>query len=123
MRIEEGPASAVTGVEPAPFFATLRPNGDRSVGVELGGGCDAATLDRVKAAMQGAVAARPTEVVVDLSDVSFVDSLTLGQLVAAAKKIRGYGGSFSVAGARAIEVRRSLELTGLETYFAPPGRT
>ena len=108
------------GQEPRPFYAEQHAVGDRVV-LRIGGECDAATLERLSAALDAAIEQQPQEVVVDLADATFLDSLTLGSLTAAAKRVRADGGSFRVIRAVATEVRRAFELTHLDTYLlAPP---
>src|SRR5215212_8494005 len=63
----------------------------------------------------------PDELIVDLSQTTFVDSLTLGSLTAAAKRLRTNGGRFRVVGATAPEVRRALQITGLDGYLKANG--
>lgn len=101
--------------EPRPFFAEQRSIGDRVV-VRIGGECDAATLDRLNGTLDAAVDQRPQDVLVDLAEATFIDSLTLGSLTAAAKRVRASGGSFRVRGV-AGEVRRAFEITGLDKYL------
>src|SRR5919197_4890908 len=106
--------------EPRPVFAEQR-SIDDCVVVRIGGECDAATLDRLNETLEAAIEQQPQEVVVDLADATFLDSLTLGSLTAAAKRVRADGGSFRVIRAVATEVRRAFELTHLDTYLlAPP---
>ena len=102
--------------EPLPFFVRWRLAGAEA-SIELGGECDASSLDRLNAAFEEVIAASPRRVIVDLTDVTFVDSLTLGALTAAAKRVRGAGGSFEVTGVTATEVRRVFEITGLDRYL------
>jgi hypothetical protein len=64
---------------------------------------------------------QPHDVIVDLGRVTFVDSLTLGSLTAAAKRVRLRGGSFRVVRAVVPEVRRAFQVTGLDTYLLSPG--
>lgn len=56
------------------------------------------------------------KVVLDLSNVVFVDSLSLGTLVKAAGDLTRKGGKFMVAGAQE-SVRRTLALTRLNKLF------
>lgn len=102
--------------EPLPFFVRWRFAGAEA-SIELGGECDASSLDRLNAAFEEVLAAGSRRVVVDLTDVTFVDSLTLGAFTAAAKRVRGAGGSFVISGVTATEVRRVFEITGLDTYL------
>jgi anti-anti-sigma factor len=101
--------------EPERFFARRRVSDGRVV-VELGAECDTSTLAELNELLREVVAAQPREVVVDLARASFVDSLTLGSLSAAAKRVRTRGGALRVVRAVAPEVRRAFEITGLDTY-------
>lgn len=60
-----------------------------------------------------------TQVVVDLSDVTFLDSTGLGVLVAALKRVResDTGGDLRLVVTRP-QVTKVLEVTGLSTVFA-----
>lgn len=61
------------------------------------------------------------DVVVDLSDVDFVDARTLGVLVAASQRLAAGGCPLSIVGT-SREVRRVFQLTGLDDLLeAPPG--
>ena len=68
--------------------------------------------DRIAAAISDGA----TEVVVDLSDATFVDSMTLGVLLAAMKRLRARGGQLRLVVPRA-EVRRIFEITLLDRVF------
>jgi anti-sigma B factor antagonist len=106
--------------QPQPFFANhVSSNGQAFI--KLGGECDAATLDQLNGVLQEAMAEQPDELIVDLSQTTFVDSLTLGSLTAAAKQLRTNGGRFRVVGATATEVRRALQITGLDDYLEASG--
>ena len=101
--------------EPRPFFAEQRSIDDRVV-VRIGGECDAATLDRLNETLEAAIDQQPQEVVIDLAEATFIDSLTLGSLTAAAKRVRANGGSFRIRKVEA-EVRRAFEIIGLDKYL------
>ena len=58
--------------EPQPFFARRR-SSDRVV-VQVGGECDASTLDELNEVFREVLAEQPSEVVVDLAGATFVDS-------------------------------------------------
>jgi anti-sigma B factor antagonist len=105
---------------PEPFFANHASSNGRAF-VKLGGECDAATLDRLNRVLQEAIAEQPDELIVDLSQTTFVDSLTLASLTAAAKQQRTNGGRFRVVGGTAPEVRRALQITGLDGYLEANG--
>jgi anti-anti-sigma factor len=101
---------------PQPFFARRRSNNGRVV-IEVGGECDIATLDALDKIVREAVAAQPSELVIDLAQATFIDSLTLGLLTSAARQIRSKGGSFKLVRACAPEIKRALEITGLDAYL------
>ncbi len=58
------------------------------------------------------------DIVLDLSDVSFLDSIGLGALIGLFKDARRAGGSFHISGA-SERVLRLLQLTDLDTVFTP----
>ena len=58
----------------------------------------------------------PSAVVVDLSEVTFLDSMVLGVLVQGLKRLRARGGRLRVVVPR-TEVRRIFELTHLDRLF------
>jgi anti-sigma B factor antagonist len=107
---------AMRSAEPRPFFSSRRSTNEQVV-VRLGGECDLASLEQLNAALEDAAAQESREVVVDLTEVTFVDSLTLGALVAAGERVRAYGGTFRVVGVVATEVRRAFEITGLDKHL------
>jgi anti-sigma B factor antagonist len=88
-------------------------DGDAIV-VRLRGDLDLYNVEQVRAALAGAVDRTPARLVVDLDQVDFVDSTALGALVEAR---RGLGaGAFRVAAPRP-EVRRALEVSGLDRHL------
>jgi anti-sigma B factor antagonist len=54
--------------------------------------------------------------VVDLKRATFIDSTTLGVLIAAVKRVRPVGGTLAIVCADE-NVRRIFELTGLDKVF------
>ena len=104
------------GGEAQPFYVRRRA-GDGQIVLEIGGECDASTLGELNEALRELVEERPREVVVDLAHTTFIDSLTLGALTAAAKRVRARGGVFGVVRAHAPAVRREFEITGLDRYL------
>jgi anti-sigma B factor antagonist len=88
-------------------------HGDAIV-VRLGGDLDLYNVEQVRAALAGALDRAPARVVVDLELVEFLDSTALGALVEAR---RGLGaGAFRLA-APQPEVRRALEVSGLDRHL------
>ena len=88
---------------------------DRAPGtviVALRGEVDVATVDQVRVALGDAIAAQPRTVVVDLADLSFIDSTGLGALVAGFQRARDAGIAFRLA-RPSRGVRQVLVLSGL----------
>jgi anti-sigma B factor antagonist len=84
--------------------------------VKLGGELDLYNAGRVRDALSQAFDDSPDRVVVDLSEVEFIDSTALGVLIEARTKIDN-GRAFLLA-APALETRRALEISGLDRHFA-----
>ena len=60
---------------------------------------------------------RPPRVVVDLTDVSYIDSSGLAVLIVGMKQVEEYGGKFALAGLQ-NDVRSILETARLDQLFA-----
>ena len=88
--------------------------GDACV-VKLGGELDLYNARQVRAALTDACADSPQRVVVDLSQVEFVDSTALGVLIEARRQLDN-GRAFLLA-APGLETRRALEISGLDRHF------
>jgi anti-sigma B factor antagonist len=83
--------------------------------VRLAGELDLYNASDVAAALGEVADAEPTRVVIDLTDVEFVDSTALGTLVAARQRL---GNGRLVLAAAGPDVRRALEVSGLDQHFA-----
>jgi anti-sigma B factor antagonist len=88
---------------------------DRAVVVRLAGELDLHNVDEVRAALAQVGAERPERLVVDLAEVSFIDSTTLGALVEARNSL-GEGVPLLLS-APVRDVRRALEVSGLDRRF------
>ena len=88
--------------------------GDACV-VRLGGELDLYNAPRVRQALTDACADAPGRVVVDLSEVEFVDSTALGVLIEARTRLNNRR-AFLLA-APGPETRRALEISGLDRHF------
>ena len=84
--------------------------------LSLTGELDLYTAPVLREALQAAVGRSPKRLVVDLADVTFVDSTVLGSFVETRAQL-GDGGAFALA-APGFEVRRALEVSGLDRHFA-----
>ncbi len=85
---------------------TLRPSGD----------VDIATVDDLRERWFAVASERPDCIVIDLSDVSFLDSTGLGLMVGLMKRQREHGASVVLRGADA-RTARILSITGLDRVF------
>jgi anti-sigma B factor antagonist len=103
---------------PQQFFAARTSEGDRTM-LRLGGECDALSLGALNEALSDAVEQGAEEVVVDLAETTFLDSMALGALTAAAKRVRACGRVFRVIRPRP-PVRRAFQVTGLDRYLLTP---
>jgi anti-sigma B factor antagonist len=84
--------------------------------VRLAGELDLYNAPAVRDALAEACADAPTRVIIDLTEVEFVDSTALGVLIEARTKLTNRNG-FVLAGPR-LETRRALEISGLDRHFA-----
>ncbi len=85
---------------------TLRPSGD----------VDIAAVDDLREQWFAVASEQPDCIVIDLSEVSFVDSTGLGVFVGLLKRQREHGGSVVLRGADA-RAARLLRITGLDEVF------
>ncbi len=83
--------------------------------VKLGGELDLYNAPQVRDALREACSDSPQRVVVDLSEVEFIDSTALGVLIEARTRIDNRR-AFLLA-APGFETRRALEISGLDRHF------
>jgi len=100
-----GREAAVTGVDTR----------DGVVVVSLAGELDLYNAEEVRSALLEACAGEPAVLVVDLGEVTFIDSTALGVLIEARSRMAD-GRRFRLAGP-GIETRRALEVSGLDRHF------
>jgi anti-anti-sigma factor len=84
--------------------------------VRLAGELDLYNAQVVRKTLVEACTDGPGKVVVDLSEVEFIDSTALGVLIEARTRLPNRKG-FVLAGPR-LETRRALEISGLDRHFA-----
>jgi anti-sigma B factor antagonist len=80
--------------------------------VALHGEIDVLTVDQVRIALVSALASGPRELVVEMRDLTFIDSTGLGALIAGFQRARDSGVSFRLAHPTPA-VRQILVLSGL----------
>jgi anti-sigma B factor antagonist len=83
----------------------------------LGGSLDIATSPTLRAALLEAAERDAHEIVVDLTNLEFLDSTGLGALIGAHKRASERGGSMRLA-AQEGQILRLLRITGLLDVFA-----
>jgi anti-sigma B factor antagonist len=81
--------------------------------VSVSGELDLYTADRVKGGIDEADTVGADTVVVDLSEISFIDSTALGVLVQESRRLEGRGHSLVLV-TNDPRTRRVLEVTGLD---------
>jgi anti-sigma B factor antagonist len=100
---------------------TIRVQRDRGYAiVAVAGGVDIATVTRLRESLFGLTASGRT-LVVDLDQVSFIESSGLAALVGAARRAAAHGASLHVVCARP-RTRQLFRLTGLDSQI-PLART
>lgn len=84
--------------------------------VAVGGDVDVATVSTLEEAITEALGAKPTALVIDLTDVEFLASAGLQTLVATNEAVTESAGFAVVANGPATS--RPIQLTGLDQVFA-----
>jgi anti-anti-sigma factor len=84
-----------------------------AVVLRLGGELDLYNAEELRDALGGMVAEEPRYVVIDMTEVEFVDSTALGVLVEAHSRL---GGNLRLA-APQLETRRALQVSGLDRHL------
>jgi anti-sigma B factor antagonist len=103
---ETGREVAVTGVEKR----------DGAIVVSLAGELDLYNAEDVRAALLECCAQEPAVLVLDLAEVTFIDSTALGVLIEARSRLADRDG-FRLA-TPGLETRRALEVSGLDKHFS-----
>ena len=80
------------------------------------GEIDVASAPEFHASVSDLIGREPEIVIVDLGEVSFIDSTGLGVLVGAQKQLRDAGGDLRLVVTQP-QITRLLELTGLDEVF------
>ena len=86
--------------------------------VTLHGEVDMLTIDELRSLLDSAVAASPARLVIDLTDVPFIDVLSLSAVLATADLLREHQATVTVVGASS-SVRRVCSLLNADDVLAP----
>jgi len=92
------------------------PRQERSNVVPLKGEIDLHVSPSVTASLNAMIEKKPRRLVVDLSEVTYIDSAGLAALIEAMQKVEGYGGKFLLAGLQET-VRSIFEISRLDQVF------
>ncbi len=90
--------------------------GDDAYVIALAGEVDLYTAPELKQQLLDVIGQGAKEVVVDLSDTTFIDSTTLGVLVGGVKRLRPNGGQVSLV-CSDRNITKIFEITGLDKVF------
>jgi anti-sigma B factor antagonist len=100
--------------EPAASNTTPRQN--RSNILALKGEVDLHVSPTITASLNELIDKKPQRLVVDLSEVSYIDSAGLAALIEAMQTVEGYGGKFMLSGLQET-VRSIFEISRLDQVF------
>lgn len=89
---------------------------DRPDVLPLKGEIDLHVSPSVTASLNAMIEKKPRRFVVDLSEVTYIDSAGLAALIEAMQKVEGYGGKFLLAGLQET-VRSIFEISRLDQVF------
>ena len=102
---------------------TTRRQADGGIVVDVRGTLDAATVDALREALVGTLhRERPAAMTVDLTFVTFMDSMGIGALVTGYNTARELGTRFVLRNPSEF-VHRQLRVTGLADMFGLPSST
>ncbi len=85
--------------------------------LDVGGEIDVATSPELHELLSGLIESGPGLLIVNLTDVSFIDSTGLGVLVGAVRELRAGGGDLRLVVTQP-HIIKLLELTGLDEVFS-----
>ncbi len=85
--------------------------------VAVGGEVDIYTAPRFKGALLDLLDSGVRRLVVDLSDVTFIDSTALGVLIGGVRRANAAGGAMTIV-VTSRPVKRALGITGLDRVFS-----
>jgi anti-sigma B factor antagonist len=99
-----------------PASPNITPRQSRPNVVPLKGEIDLHVSPAVTASLNDVIDKKPERLVVDLAEVSYIDSAGLAALIQAMQKMEGYGGKFMLAGLQET-VRSVFEISRLDQVF------
>jgi len=109
--------AAMSESEAADFGVETIDDEDSVVVIAVHGQADLHTAPELRNAMTAALDGGATGLVVDLSEATFIDSMTLGVLLGAVKRLRPSGGKVTIVCVDP-HIRRIFEITLLDRVFS-----
>jgi anti-sigma B factor antagonist len=103
--------------ESADFEVETIGGGEPVVVIAVHGQADLHTAPELRSAITTALDEGATGLVIDLSEATFIDSMTLGVLLGAVKRLRPSGGKVSIV-CTDPHIRRIFEITLLDRVFS-----
>ena len=81
--------------------------------VKAGGEIDLSNIDELRSAFDAAIARSPKAFIIDLRDITYIDSAGLAVVISAYRRVSKAGGVLGVVRPDSQAVRRVLDLIGL----------
>lgn len=113
----EGGRDIPEGLDDPAFGVDVIDAGGGVAVVAVQGEADLHTAHELRSAIADAIDGGATVLVVDLAETTFIDSMTLGVLLGAVKRLRPLGGRVSVV-CTDVNIRRIFEITLLDRVFS-----
>jgi anti-sigma B factor antagonist len=104
-------------IESTDFDVETIDGGEPDVVIAVHGQADLHTAPELRNAITAALDGGATGLVVDLSEATFIDSMTLGVLLGAVKRLRPSGGKVAIV-CSDPHIRRIFEITLLDRVFS-----
>ena len=104
-------------IESTDFDVETIDGGEPVVVIAVHGQADLHTAPELRNAITAALDGGATGLVVDLSEATFIDSMTLGVLLGAVKRLRPSGGKVAIV-CSDPHIRRIFEITLLDRVFS-----
>jgi len=104
-------------IESTDFDVETIDGGEPVVVIAVHGQADLHTAPELRNAITAALDGGATGLVVDLSEATFIDSMTLGVLLGAVKRLRPSGGKVAIVRSDP-HIRRIFEITLLDRVFS-----
>lgn len=83
--------------------------------VKAGGEIDLSNIDELRSACDAAIARSPKAFVIDLTDISYIDSAGVAVVISAYRRVSKAGGVLAIVRPTSTAVRRVLDLIGLQS--------